>query len=153
MKTDTKKTVKTAKVTVAKKVTTKVKKTVKKAVAFIRKEFAEVKKLVLKLQKSDLDKINAACQKTTQDIRLGMQSCSGVKILNLHYAGALKKFKGKQIDVLKMTNGVLHTFNASDRKLMTVLGYLTGSDKVDVIKWYTDGKNTSHRKSLVMKLK
>lgn len=128
-------------------------KPVKKAQAFIHKDFATVKKYVPKLQKSDLEKINAAVKNSSQDIRLARQSCSGVKLMNLHYAGDLKKFRGKEMVVLSATKSVLHTVNASDRKLLTVMGYLTGKDSVDVKKFYTDGKIVSKRKALVLKIK
>jgi hypothetical protein len=55
--------------------------------------------------------------------------------------------------VLSATKSVLHTVNASDRKLLTVMGYLTGKDSVDVKKFYSDGKTVSKRKALVLKIK
>jgi len=125
----------------------------KSAVEFIRKPFDVVKKFVAKLHKADLDKINSACRNSSQDIRLQRQSCSGVKLMNLHYAGVLKKYRGKKAVVLAMTKGILHTLNASDRKLLTVLGYLTGKNKVDVTKFYAVGNKISHRKALEIKIK
>ena len=119
---------------------------------YIRKEFDVIKSFVKKLDRKLFDKIVKACKdKPSQDVRLQRASCSGVKLLNLYYEGTFKKLRGKEVEVLKFSKGILHTLNASDRKLLTVLGLLTGKDKIDVIKFYTVNGKESHRKALVVK--
>lgn len=128
---------------------------VKKVSAYIVKLFEVVKKFVPKLRKEDLNDINKACKdEPSQDIRLGRASCSGVTLLNLYYDKKLSKYRGKVVNVLSMTGGVLHTLNASDRKLLLVLGLMTGSDKADVVKFLFRNKDIKHpRKALDVRIK
>ena len=126
---------------------------VKNKSAYIPKDFEAIKKLVSKLQRKDFDKIVKACkEEPSQDIRLQRESSSGIKLLNMFYSNTFKSLRGKEAEVLKFSKGILHTLNASDRKLLAVLNLLTGSDKIDVIKFYQVGDKKSHRKALVIRI-
>lgn len=135
----------------------KVKKAVikKEPSAYVQKIFEDIKKFVPKLTKDIFLKIVKACKdEPSQDIRLGRASCSGVTLLNLFFDKKLSKFRGKSVAVLTMTAGVLHTLNASDRKLLLVLGLMTGSDKADVVKFLFRNKDIKHpRKALEVRIK
>jgi hypothetical protein len=135
----------------------KVKKAVikKEPSAYIPKDFNEIKKFVKLLTRAVFDKIVKACKdEPSQDIRLGRASCSGVTLLNLFFEKKLNKFRGKSVSVLSMTGGVLHTLNASDRKLLLVLGLMSGSDKADVVKFLFRNKDIKHpRKALEVRIK
>jgi hypothetical protein len=115
--------------------------------------FELVKSFVPKLKADDYRKIKAFEVKNKIDVRLSRKSASGCKLLNLIYSGDLKKYKGKSVNVLTMSKGVLHTLNRSDRFLLSALGLMTGIEKTDVTKFYSVGNEKSRRKALEVRIK